>query len=183
MILAALLAAVPAAAQIRTRVPGAGPARAGSALECLQAAAQSGGCLDEAGGSSAAVAAEPSTRPAPFTVAVLKPETEKGYRRVPTPAGYRDDEDGTLTTGFYKGLDSGFKAVFAAVTIPAVAGMETFGLPYKENAGTVFFMGLGILLSLPAALIGALVGAPVGAAAGMIAEKASPGATKDWFTF
>ena len=162
-------------------IAGAGPAEANSALDCLQASARSEGCLSEGGDKTAAVGAQPSSRPAPsLTVLVIKPE--KRYRRVPTPTGYRDDEDGTLTTGFFKGLDSGFKAGFAAITWPAVAGLEASGMPFQENIGTIGFFVLGVILSIPAAIVGA-VAAPIGAVAGMIAEKVSPGATKDWFTF
>lgn len=164
----------------------AGPARAGSALDCLKTAAGDAGmqgCLGQAGVAAPAVAAEGTERPPSLTVTTLGPVMEKGYRRVPTPTGYRDDEDGTLSTGFFKGLDSGFKTVFAAVTAPAVAGLEASGAPYRENPGTIAFFVLGTILAIPASIIGALVGAPIGAAAGMIAEKVSPGATKDWFSF
>lgn len=162
-------------------ITGAGRAEAGSAFDCLQASARSEGCLAEGRPEPTLVAARPAPRPAPsLTVTTMKPG--KGYRRVPTPTDWRDDEDGTLTTGFFKGLDSGFKAGFAAVEWLPVSGMEAFGTPYRENAGTIGFMALGVILSIPAAIVGAVV-APFGAVAGMIAEKVSPGATKDWFTF
>lgn len=158
----------------------AGRAEANSALDCLKASADGGACLAEGSASApAAVAGRSSTQGS--TVSVVEP-VKKSVRKVPTPTGWRDDEDGTLTTGFYKGLDSGFKAGFAAIEFLPVAGMEAFGTPYRENAGTIGFMALGVLLSIPAAVIGA-VAAPFGAVAGMIAEKVSPGATKDWFTF
>lgn len=163
-------------------IAGAGRARANSALECLQASARSEGCLEGGGREPAPVVAQPVSRRTPgLTVTALKPE--KGYRKVPTPAGWRDDEDGTLTTGFFKGLDSGFKTGFGAIVWPAVAGIEASGAPYRENIGTIAFFSLGVILSIPASIIGAVIGAPVGAVAGMIAEKVSPGATKDWFTF
>lgn len=158
------------------------PARAGSAFECLEASARDGGCLGETAIEAPAVVAGTSS-PAPFlTVPARKPVEAKGYRRVPTPTGWRDDEDGTATTGFFKGLDSGFKAGFAAISWPAVAGLEATGAPFQENAGTIAFYGLGVILSIPASIIGA-VAAPIGAVAGMIEEKVSPGSTKDWFTF
>lgn len=162
------------------------PARAGSALECLKASAQNAGlagCLGEAEATAPSVAGAETGRPTSLTVVTLKPVTEKSYRRVPTPTGYRDDEDGTLSTGFFKGLDSGFKTVFAAITSPAVAGIQACGAPYRENLGTIAFFGLGVFLSIPASLLGAVLGAPVGAVAGMIAEKTSPGSTKDWYSF
>lgn len=161
-------------------------ARAGTALECLKASAHSGGlagCLGEAGATASPVAGEETGRPSSLTVVTLEPVAEKDYRRVPTPTGYRDDEDGTLSTGFFKGLDSGFKTVFSAITSPAVAGIQAFGAPYRENIGTAVFFGLGVFLSVPASLIGAVLGAPIGAVAGMIAEKTSPGSTKDWYSF
>ena len=170
----------------------AGLARAAAspALDCLQASAQSGGlagCLGEPARDAAApaVAVGPASvsTPASLTVSALRPAPNKAYRRVPTPTGYRDDEDGTVATGFFKGMDSGFKVVFAAVVAPAVAGIEASGGPYKGNAGTWVFTGLGFLLSIPASLIGALVGAPIGAVAGIVAEKAAPGSTKHWYSF
>lgn len=152
------------------------PARAGSALECLKASEV---CLGRTPAGAPAVAGRSSiSGPAVRSTKSVK----KPVRHVPTPTGWRDDEDGTLTTGFYKGLDSGFKSGFAAVEWLPVAGMEAFGAPYRKNAGTIGFLALGVILSLPAAVIGA-VAAPFGAVAGMIAEKVSPGATKDWFTF
>lgn len=153
------------------------PARAGSALDCLKSAEV---CLGERSTSAPAVAAVRSSS-AGLTFLSVEP-VKKPARHVPTPTGWRDDEDGTATTGFFKGLDSGFKAGFAAVEWLPVAGMEAFGTPYRENAGTIGFMALGVILSIPAAIVGA-VAAPFGAVAGMIAEKVSPGSTKDWFTF
>lgn len=161
-------------------IAGAGRAEANSALDCLKASAEGGSCLGD-GAANAPVAVPVHSSSPGLTVTVVVPE-KKSARKVPTPTGWREDEDGTLTTGFYKGLDSGFKAGFAAVEWIPVAGIEAFGTPYRENAGTIGFMALGVILSIPAAIIGA-VAAPFGAVAGMIAEKVSPGATKGWFTF
>lgn len=164
----------------------AGRARAGTALDCLEASKETGGlgaCLNEAGRREDApsVAAPFKTQRAP---ALGTPSAGMAVRRpVPTPTGWTEGEDGTLSTGFYKGLDSGFKVVFSAITAPAVYGMQAAGTPYKDNLGTRLFTGLGVLLAIPAAVIGVALGAPLGAAAGAIAEKVSPGSTKDWYTF
>lgn len=114
-----------------------------------------------------------------------EPERERSNaaRVVPTPLGWAPAEDGSLKAGFYKGLDSGFKTVFAGITYVAVAGIEASGAPQRANAGTYAFTALGVLLSIPASVIGVVAGAPLGALAGMIAEKASPGSTARWFTF
>jgi hypothetical protein len=164
----------------------AGRAEAGTALDCLEASERSANleaCLNEADRNDdvPGIAAKdaPMRAPALSAPAVGKPAP----RQVPTPAGWTEGEDGTLKTGFYKGLDSGFKAAFAAIESPAVYGMQAAGTPYKDNLATTLFMGLGVVLSIPAAVIGAVLGAPIGAAAGMIAEKVSPGSTKTWFTF
>jgi hypothetical protein len=161
-----------------------GPAHAGSALDCLDASAQDGGMTSCLGEDAAAVTAVTAQSPTPpVTVSVQKPVQTKGSRRVPTPMGWREDEDGTATTGFYKGLNSGFKSVFAVLTLPAVALREAFESPYGENLGTYVAAGLGFFLGIAGVIVGALVGAPVGAIAGVIAEKVSPGSTKSWFTF
>lgn len=97
--------------------------------------------------------------------------------------GYATAMEGTLKAGFYNGLDSGFKTAFMGITYPAVFGIEACGAPYEANAGTFAFFALGVLLAIPAAIIAGALGAPLGAAAGMIAEKAAPGSTNDWFTF
>lgn len=163
----------------------AGRAHADTALDCLEASARAGNleaCLNEEDRNEdipGVAAAAPAPRPALAVSAPVKPSP----RRVPTPTGWTDSEDGTLEAGFYKGLDSGFKTVFAGITWPAVAGLEATGYPMRHSHIGDLFTGLGILLSIPASIVGALVGAPVGAVAGMIAEKASPGSTKDWFTF
>lgn len=167
-------------------IAGAAPSRAGTALDCLEASAQAGSleaCLRDGGRAEDVPAVAAASAPAPSPALAVSAPEKRAVRRVPTPTGWTDSEDGTLEAGFYKGLDSGFKTVFGALEWPAVAGMEASGAPYRENAGTYAFMGLGILVSIPAAIVGALVGAPIGAAAGMIAEKVSPGSTKDWFTF
>ena len=162
-----------------------------SALGCLQASAKTGGlaaCLDEAGkGASAAVpagstACRTGTSPA-LGVASLDTGEKKHSNIVPTPTGYTSAEEGTLKAGFYNGLDSGFKTVFAGIVYLPIRGMEAFENPYETNAGTIAFGALGGLLSIPASIIGAVLGAPLGAVAGMIAEKISPGSTNDWFTF
>jgi hypothetical protein len=163
----------------------AGRAQAGPALDCLEASARAGNleaCLNEEdrnGDIPGVAASDPAPKPSLAASAPVKPAP----RRVPTPAGWTDGEDGTLETGFYKGLDSGYKTVFAGIVWPAVAGLEATGYPMHHSHAGDLFAGLGFLLSIPASIIGALVGAPVGAVAGMIAEKASPGSTKDWFTF
>lgn len=143
-------------------------AETNSALGCLQASAQSGGlsnCLNESGQGGST------------------PVWAANTRIVPTPTGWTNAEDGTLKAGFYNGLDSGFKTAFMAIEYLPILGMESSGAPNQINAGTIACMAVGILLSIPAAVIGAVLGAPVGAAAGMIAETASPGSTDDWFSF
>lgn len=163
----------------------AAPAAANPALECLEISARSEGlraCLGESRGEAAppvAVGVAPALAPALNAAAAAKPAP----RRVPTPTGWRDGENGTLEVGFFKGLDSGFKTAAAAILSPAVVGLEAAGAPYRDSAAGYFFTGLGLLLAIPASVVGALVGAPIGAAAGMIAEKVSPGSTKGWFTF
>lgn len=131
---------------------------------------------------------EPAVETEPWDglrITAPEPERERpnAARVVPTPLGWTPAEDGSLKAGFYKGLDSGFKTVFAGVTYVAVAGIEASGAPQRANAGTFVFTALGVLLSIPASVIGVVVGAPLGALAGMIAEKASPGSTSRWFTF
>jgi hypothetical protein len=163
----------------------AGRAQANPALDCLDASARAGNleaCLNEVDRNEdipGVAASAPVPRPA---LAASTPE-KPAPRRVPTPTGWTDSEDGTAEAGFYKGLDSGFKTAFAGIVWPAVAGIEASGAPYRENAGTTAFFILGTILAIPAAVVGALIGAPVGAVAGMIAEKVSPGSTKDWYTF
>jgi hypothetical protein len=164
----------------------AGRAQANSALDCLEASGRSGSleaCLNEADRNEdvPGIAAKDASMRAPS----LSAPADRGPapRQVPTPTGWTEGEDGTLKTGFYKGLDSGFKAAFAAIESPAVYGMQAAGTPYRDNLAVKLFMGLGIILSIPAAVIGVVLGAPIGAAAGMIAEKVSPGSTKSWFTF
>jgi hypothetical protein len=160
-------------------------AEAGTALDCLEASAQAGNleaCLQEADRNEdvpGIAAASPA--PAPALAPAAAPKAAP--RRVPTPTGWTDSEDGTLEAGFYKGLDSGFKTAFAGIVWPAVAGMEASGIPYRRNIAGDLFTALGVVLAIPATVVATFVGAPVGAAAGMIAEKASPGSTKDWFTF
>lgn len=159
-------------------------AEANTALDCLRASALSGGlsaCLNEPGvrGASAVSAGGPASRTAP----TLTPGGKKRSTIVPTPTGYTTAEEGTLKAGFYNGLDSGFKTAFMAVEFLPVLGIEASGSPQQTNAGTIVFMALGVLLAIPASIIGVVLGAPIGAAAGMIAETASPGSTKDWFTF
>lgn len=160
-------------------------ARANPALDCLEASARAGNletCLNEEdrnGDIPGVAAAAPAPRPALAVSAPAKPVP----RRVPTPTGWTDSEDGTLEAGFYKGMDSGFKTVFAGIVCPAVAGMEASGVPYRRDLAGDLFTGLGVLLAIPATVVAVFVGAPLGAAAGMIAEKGSPGSTKDWYTF
>lgn len=162
-----------------------------SALGCLQASAQSGGiggCLNEsekrdtsplpAGGMPSRTGAAPA-----LAAAFLETTERRRSTVVPTPTGYTPAEEGSLKAGFYNGLDSGFKTVFAGIEYLPVLGMQASGAPYKSNAGTAAFTALGVLLAIPAAIIAAVLGAPLGAAAGMIAEKAAPGSTDDWFTF
>lgn len=162
----------------------AGRAEANPALDCLEASAQAGNlevCLNESDRNEdvpgVAVAAAPA-RQEPLAAA-----PKPAPRRVPTPTGWTESEDGAIETGFYKGLDSGFKSAFAGIVWPAVAGMEATGIPYRRGVAGDLFTGLGVLLSVPATVVAVFVGAPIGAAAGMIAEKISPGSTKDWFTF
>lgn len=165
-------------------------AETGSALDCLQASALSGGlpaCLHESAQGDtttvpAAVMAEPVTSP-PLRVAALADGEKKRSTIVPTPTGYTPAEEGSLKAGFYNGLDSGFKTAFMAIEYLPILGIEASGAPYQTNAGTIAFTALGVLLAIPASIIGVVLGAPLGAAAGMIAEKASPGSTNDWFTF
>jgi hypothetical protein len=162
-----------------------------SALDCLKSSAQSdglAGCLNESGkGTSAAVPADnmaSRTGTAPSLGAASLDTGEKKHpANVPTPLGWTTAMDGSLKAGFFNGLDSGFKTVFAGIEYLPIRGMMACGDPYESNAGTIAFGALGILLSIPASIIGAVVGAPLGAVAGMIAEKVSPGSTKDWFTF
>lgn len=168
-----------------TFVLAAARAEAGTALDCLDASARAGNleaCLNEEdrnGDIPGVAASAPAPRPA---LAVSTP-VKTAPRRVPTPTGWTDSEDGTVEAGFYKGLDSGFKTAFAGIVWPAVAGMEASGIPYQRNLAGNLFTGLGVLLAIPATVVAAFVGAPIGAAAGMIAEKVSPGSTKDWYTF
>lgn len=170
---------------LMTFVLSAARAEAGTALDCLDDSARAGNleaCLNEADRNEdipGVAASAPAPRPALAVSTPVKPAP----RRVPTPTGWTDGEDGTIETGFYKGLDSGFKTAFAGIVWPAVAGIEASGAPYRENVGTTAFFILGTILAIPAAVVGAFVGAPIGAAAGMIAEKVSPGSTKDWYTF
>lgn len=166
-------------------------AATGPVLDCLQASADRGSlsaCLNEpkpdaseavhVGTTGSRLAAAPS-----LSVAAMKASAEKPSRKVPTPTGYTDAEDGSLKAGFYNGLDSGFKTAFMVIEYAAVEGMMACGAPGASNAGTLAFTVLGVLLAIPAALIGVVVGAPIGAAAGMVAEKAAPGSTRKWFTF
>lgn len=159
---------------------------ANPALDCLEASALSGSleaCLNESDRNEdvpGIAAAAPA--PAPSLAAAAAAPTP-APRRVPTPTGWTDSEDGTLEAGFYKGLDSGFKTVFVGIVWPAVAGMEASGIPYRRNIAGNLFTGLGVILAIPATVVGVFIGAPTGAAAGMIAEKVSPGSTRDWFTF
>lgn len=159
-------------------------AETNAALDCLEASANGGGltaCLNEsgAGAASPVSAGDAAARTAMAPSAGEKKRTTV----VPTPTGRASAEEGTLKAGFYNGLDSGFKTAFMAVEYLPVLGLEASGAPYRTNAGTVACMAVGILLAIPAAIIGVALGAPIGAAAGMIAEKASPGSTNDWFTF
>lgn len=169
-----------------------GRARAATnaALDCLQASAQSGGlsgCLNESGKDASAAVSAAGMAPAGaapgLSVASLDSGEEKRSTVVPTPTGYTSAEEGTLKAGFYNGLDSGFKSAFMAVEYLPVLGIEASGGPFQTNARTIAFTALGVLLAIPAAVIGVALGAPIGAAAGMIAEKVSPGSTDDWFTF
>lgn len=164
------------------------PAHAeGSSFDCLQASARNGGlaaCLNESAKDAppavAAGEAAPSTslRAAPAPV-----DAKASARWVPTPTGFANAADGTLKAGFYKGLDSGFKTVFMGFVGLPVLGIEASGAPHASNAGTFGFTVLGVILAIPGSIVGALVGAPLGAVAGIIAEKVSPGSTRDWFTF
>ena len=155
-----------------------------TALCCLQASAQDGGltaCLNEPGeGDAPAVSAG-------GTASRIAMSPTAGEKRrsafVPTPTGYTPAEEGSLKAGFYNGLDSGFKTAFMAIEYLPILGIEASGAPYQSNAGTIAFTALGVLLAIPASIIGVVLGAPLGAVAGMIAEKVSPGSTKDWFTF
>lgn len=163
----------------------AGRAQATPALDCLEASARAGNleaCLNEEdrnGDIQGVAASDPAPRPALAVSAPARPAP----RRVPTPTGWTDSEDGTVEAGFYKGMDSGFKTAFAGIVWPAVAGMEASGIPYRRNLAGNLFTALGVVLAIPATVLAVFVGAPVGAAAGAIAEKVSPGATKDWYTF
>lgn len=158
-----------------------------SALDCLQASAQSGGlsaCLNESAvGAPGAVAAGKTAPSASLSASLPPVEANASARWVPTPTGYANAEDGTLKAGFFKGLDSGFKTTFMGFVGLPILGIEASGAPYKTNVGTLAFTILGVILSIPGSIVGALVGAPLGAVAGMIAEKVSPGSTRDWFTF
>ena len=182
---------IPLAALIACAAVNDAGAETNSALSCLHDSAQSDGlaaCLNESGkGAPAAVTAETSalrTQIAPsLGIAPLADDRKRRSTMVPTPTGYTSAEEGTLKAGFYNGLDSGFKSVFAGIEYLPVRGMEAFGNPYESNAGTIAFGALGILLAIPAGIIAAVLGAPIGAVAGMIAEKVTPGSTNDWFTF
>lgn len=158
-----------------------------TSLDCLQASAKSGSlsaCLNEsAADAPEAVAAVNTVPSASLNAALPSVEAKSSARWVPTPTGYANAEDGTLKTGFFKGLDSGFKTAFMGFVGLPILGIEASGGPYASNAGTVAFTILGVILSIPGSIVGALVGAPLGAAAGMIAEKVSPGSTDGWFTF
>ena len=158
-----------------------------SALGCLQTSAQSGGlaaCLNESGKGTPTGATLSRTGTTPsLSGATMETGVKKHESIVPTPTGYTTAMDGSLKAGFFNGLDSGFKTVFAGIEYLPVRGMEASGNPYESNAGTLAFGALGILLSIPASIIAVVLGAPLGAVAGMIAEKVSPGSTKDWFTF
>lgn len=166
-------------------------AETNAALDCLRASARSGGlsaCLNESGdGAAAAVSAGGTASRAAAAPALSAAAPAAGEKRrstiVPTPTGYTSAEEGTPKAGFYNGLDSGFKTAFMAIEYLPILGIEASGAPYQTNAGTVAFTALGVLLAIPASVIGVVVGAPLGAAAGMIAEKVSPGSTNDWFTF
>lgn len=162
-----------------------------SALDCLRDSARRGGlsgCLNEPGPGAdtavSAVGADSQATTTPALNAASPDAAARGRSRVvPTPTGYTSAEDGTLKAGFYNGLDSGFKATFMGFVGLPVLGIEASGAPHETNVGTFAFTVLGVLLAIPASIIGVLVGAPLGAAAGMIAEKISPGSTDDWFTF
>lgn len=159
-------------------------AETNAALDCLRASAHGGGlpaCLDEPG--EGAVPAVSAGGAASRTAMAPSAGEKRRTTFVPTPTGYTSAEEGTLKAGFYKGLDSGFKTAFMTVEYIPVLGLEASGAPYQTNAGTVACMAVGILLAIPAAIIAAVLGAPLGAAAGMVAEKAAPGSTNDWFTF
>jgi len=165
-------------------------AETGNALDCLRASAHSGGlpaCLNESAQYDtptvpASGMAQTVTAPS-LSVAVLDAGEKKRSTIVPTPTGYTSAEEGSLKAGFYNGLDSGFKTAFMAIEYLPILGIEASGAPYQTNAGTIASTALGVLLAIPASIIGVVLGAPLGAAAGMIAEKASPGSTNDWFTF
>ena len=162
-----------------------------STLGCLQASSLSGslsGCLNESGKDTpqAAPAGNMASRTATassLSVATSDAGVKKHESIVPTPTGFTTAMDGSLKAGFFNGLDSGFKTVFTGIEYLPIRGMEASGEPYESNAGTLAFGALGILLSIPASIIGVVLGAPLGAVAGMIAETVSPGSTKDWFTF
>ena len=162
-----------------------------SALTCLQASVLRGGlsgCLNESGESTSesvpvgTTASRTGTAPS-LSVASLDTDGKEHESIVPTPTGFTTAKDGSLKAGFYNGLDSGFKTVFAGFEYLPILGMEACGDPYQSNVGTIAFTVVGLILSIPASIVGAVVGAPLGAVAGMIAEKVSPGSTKDWFTF
>jgi len=159
-------------------------AETNTALDCLQASAQSGGlagCLGEPGRGVAPAVSAGGT--ASWKATAPSAGEKKRSTIVPTPTGYTSAEEGTLKAGFYNGLDSGFKSTFMAIEYLPILGIEASGAPYRTNAGTIAFTALGVLLAIPASIIAVVLGAPIGAAAGMIAEKVSPGATNDWFTF
>jgi hypothetical protein len=163
----------------------AGRAQANPALDCLEASARAGNleaCLNEED-RNADIPGVAASAPAPRAALAVSAPAKPAPRRVPTPTGWTDREDGTVEAGFYKGMDSGFKTAFAGIVWPAVAGMEASGIPYRRNLVGNLFTALGVVLAIPATVIAAFVGAPVGAAAGAIAEKVSPGSTKDWYTF
>ena len=136
-----------------------------SALGCLHASAQNGGlaaCLNESCKDvPAAVTAARTESKYSLSVVTLSPEEKRPSTNVPTPTGYTTAEEGTLKAGFYNGLDSGFKTVFAGIEYLPIRGMEAFGNPYESNAGTLAFGALGILLSIPAFIIGVVLGAPL----------------------
>ena len=158
----------------------AGRAKANPALDCLDAAARAGSleaCLNEEDRNED-VPGIAAAKPAPTPTLAASAPAKRETRRVPTPTGWTESEDGTVEAGFYKGLDSGFKTAFSGIVWPAVAGMQASGIPYRENAAGYFFTGLGVILAIPASIIGAVLGAPIGAAAGMIA--AAPASSSFW---
>jgi len=142
-----------------------------SALGCLQASAQSGGlatCLGESEkGATTTVPAERLAARAgtasSLSIASLDAGEKKISTIVPTPIGWTSAEEGTLKAGFYNGLDIGFKTAFMAIEYLPILGIEASGAPYRSNAGTIAFTALGVLLAIPASIIGVVLGAPLGA--------------------